>query len=66
MSMDIEKIAAIISIGEGLVLTGLEIIGMIKNREDLTDEDFKALIEKNNRAQKEAEAKLLDLFNVET
>jgi hypothetical protein len=58
-----EKILVGLDIAFGLVKAGSEIYNLLKGKTDLSDDDLKDLIDKQNEAQATARQKLEDLLN---
>lgn len=56
--MDITKILALIDVATGLFKSGAEILALLKNKTEISDDDLKAIINKQNEAQAAASAKL--------
>ena len=65
MSLSALQVAQLINLGGGLIITGLEINKLAVNPNGLTDEDFKAIIEKRNKHQAEAEAELRKILGLD-
>ena len=59
--MSVEKIKVGIEIGLGLIQAGIEIVELLK-KDNLTDDDIKAMIGKENAAQAAAKDKLQQLL----
>lgn len=57
------RLAAAIKIGKGLIDAGMEIFGMLKDKDKLSDEDLQAIISKENEAQKTARSELQKLLD---
>ncbi len=63
MSLDPQKIAAVIDIGINLVNAGMGIVATIKDKDSLTDADILALIQKQDDLQAKAKADLEALLS---
>lgn len=60
--MDPLKLNAIITIASSLVRSGFEILQTLKDKDDISDEDLLALIERENSEQEAAREKLKALI----
>lgn len=61
IDVNIETIAAGVSIAMGLVKSGYEIYEMIQQKGSMTEQDYLDIIERQDAAQAEAKAKLQSL-----
>lgn len=56
------RLSAAIKIGMGLINSGKEIFDLINSKDELTDEDLQAIIDRENAAQTKARDELRSLI----
>lgn len=62
MSIFSPKIITAIQVAQGLIKAGIEIFNLLNGKEDLTDAELQAIIDKQNAAQAKARDELNELL----